>query len=461
MKNFCRHALRAGLGVSCLLSASLFMSNVSLAKVPDAEAAKLKGELTPLGAIKAGNAEGTIPAWTGGITTPPSGYTPGTHHLDPFATDKPLFKITAQNLAQYEAKLSPGQIAMLKRYPDTWFLTVYPTQRSGSLPQRLYDAAIANSTSASLVEDGNGVLSAREGIPFPIPQNGLEAIWNHLLRYRGDTVVREVGQVAPTAGGSYTMVRIADETLWAYMQKGATLESINNRLAYFIQTVTAPPRLAGTILLVHETLNQKLEPRDAWTYNPGQRRVRRAPNVAYDNPGTASDAQRTSDQLDMFNGAPDRYDWKLVGRKELYVPYNNYKLHSDKVNESDIIKAGHINPELTRYELHRVWQVEATLKAGTSHIYKRRTFFFDEDSWQAVVVDQYDNRDQIWRVSEAYPINYYEVPLIWDTLQVHYDLQNGRYLAFGLNNESKVEKFNVPLDEGNFSPDALRREGRR
>jgi Protein of unknown function (DUF1329) len=437
------------------------LSGPAQGKVPAEAAARLERELTPLGAIRAANDDGRIPAWEGGILRPPAGYRPGSHHVDPYPDDAPLFTITAANLGQYAAKLSPGQIAMFERYPETWRLPVYPTRRSASLPQRIYDKTIANATTAELTPDGNGVLNAAEGIPFPIPQNGLEAIWNHLLRYRGVSVHRQIAQVTPTAGGDYTEVRIDEKAVYLYAQEGATVASIDNRLAYLLQSVTAPPRLAGTILLVHETLNQKAELRQAWTYNPGQRRVRRAPNIAYDNPGTASDGQRTSDQLDMFNGAPDRYDWRLLGRRELYVPYNNYRLHSDSLAHNQIIRAGHIDPAYTRYELHRVWEVEATLKEGVSHIYARRQFFFDEDSWQIVVADHYDRRDQLWRVGEAYTINYYENPLLWETLLCVYDLQNGRYLAFGLNNELGVDRFGVGLEPADFTPDALRRRGRR
>ena len=383
------------------------------------------------------------------------------HHPDPFAADKVLFTITAANVEQYADKLSAGQMAMFKRYPKSWSMSVYPTRRSASLPQRVYDAAIANATTAELAAGGNGVLDASGGVPFPIPKNGVEAIWNHLLRYRGETVRQVEGQVAPTAGGAFTLVKLEQEILFPYHLPGATIAGINNRLAYLLQTVTAPARLAGSILLVHETLNQVREPRLAWLYNPGQRRVRRAPNVAYDNPGTASDGQRTNDQNDMFNGAPNRYGWTLLGRREMYVPYNSYKLHSPDLNYDDIVKPGHVNPEHLRYELHRVWVVEAKLKQGTSHIYARRTFYIDEDSWQVLAVDQYDGRGQIWRVSEAHPINYYEVPLVWHTLQVHYDLQNGRYLAFGLTNQEPIDEFNVKLSVRDFRPEALRRRGRR
>ena len=240
-----------------------------------------------------------------------------------------------------------------------------------------------------------------------------------------------------------------------------TEESLNNVIAFFIQKVVAPARLAGGILLVHETLDQNKEHRKAWIYNPGQRRVRRAPNVAFDNPGTAADGQRTSDQFDMFNGSPERYNWQLVGKKEMYVPYNNYRLQSPELKFSEILKPLHINPEYPRYELHRVWVVEATLKDGARHVYKRRTFYIDEDSWQILAVDQYDNRDQIWRVSEGFAMNYYDVPNLWTTMEVHTDLQSGRYLAIGLDNEYQPYNFNVTFSPQDYTPAALRKAGRR
>ena len=237
--------------------------------------------------------------------------------------------------------------------------------------------------------------------------------------------------------------------------------SVGNVLAYFEQKVTAPARLAGTILMVHETLDQVKESRRAWVYNTGQRRVRRAPQVAYDNPGTASDGMRTSDQLDMFNGGIDRYDWKLVGKREVYVPYNSYKLHSDSLKVADIVTPLHINQEHSRYELHRVWVVEATLKEGKRHIYAKRRFYVDEDSWAVLVVDQYDNRDRLWRVSEGHSINYYDILSFWSTLEVHMDLLSGRYLAHGLDNENEMYDFSYQSKSSDYTPAALRRRGRR
>ncbi|MGH8494929.1 MAG: DUF1329 domain-containing protein [Gammaproteobacteria bacterium] len=445
--------------------ASIGYANGAVAALSEQDAARLGDELTPLGAESGANADGSIPAWEGGITSPADAGFPdfetGGHHPDPFADDEVLFSIDARNMAQHADLLSPGQQAMLKAYPS-FHMNVYPTHRSAAFPERIYEAIRENATQAELTDDGNGVENAIIGIPFPIPQNGLEVIWNHILRYRADAARRHIAQAPVTRSGDYTLVRFNDRFLFPYVLPGATVEGLDNVIIYFIQEVVAPPRLAGEILLVHETLDQAREHRKAWLYNPGQRRVRRAPNVAFDNPGTAADGLRTSDQFDMYNGSPERYDWALVGKREMYVPYNSYPLHSGELDYSDILKPLHMNPDHLRYEKHRVWVVDATLKEGTSHVYKRRTFYIDEDSWQILLVDCYDNRDQIWRVQEGHVINYYDVPNLWTTVEATYDLQSGRYLTLNMTNEESITyDFDVSYSVSDFSPSALRRLGTR
>ena len=455
----CTVATTARAGAALVLGCALVAVPVA-AQTPADQIARLGADLTPLGGERSANAEGTVPEWTGGITEPPAGYTVGEHHRDPYPGDQPLFVISAANLDEHRDRLSIGHQRMLETYPS-FRMPVYPTRRSASAPQRIYDATRRVAATATLVDDGNGVGGAVIGIPFPIPANGQEAVWNHLLRYRGESVACVIGLAAVTRGGAYTLVKNSLEVELRYSLPGMTLEELGNTMIYYKQKVLAPARLAGDIVLVHETMNQIREPRSAWTYNPGQRRVRRAPNIAYDNPGTSSDGLRTADQVDMFNGAIDRYDWTLAGKREMYVPYNAYRLHGDGVTFDDILKPLHVNPDLLRYELHRVWVVDATLKDGASHIYKRRTMYIDEDSWQILVADIYDNRDELWRVSEGHVINYYEKPLIWPTLEVHTDLQAGRYLAFGLNNEFPMCVWDPSLKSRDFTPAALRREGRR
>jgi len=448
------------LRIGAALVLGCVLASPATAEIPAEDIARLGDDLTPLGGERAGNAEGTIPEWDGGITEPPAGYVVGEHHRDPYAGDRPLFVINAANLDEHRDRLSVGHQRMIETY-STFEMPVYPARRSASVPQRIYDATREVAATAHLVDDGNGVDGAVIGIPFPIPSNGLEVIWNHLLRYRGETVACVIGQAAVTRGGAYTLVKNSLEIELRYSLPGMTVEELGNTMILYKQKTLAPARLAGDIVLVHETINQAREPRNAWTYNPGQRRVRRAPNIAYDNPGTTSDGLRTADQLDMFNGAVDRYDWELVGKREMYVPYNAYRLHGADLSFDDILIPLHVNPEHLRYELHRVWVVEATLKEDARHIYKRRTLYVDEDSWQIMVADIYDNRDQLWRVSEGHLINYYEKPLMWPTLEVHTDLQAGRYLAFGLDNKFPMCTWDSGLTSRDFTPAALRREGKR
>ncbi|CAN7462997.1 DUF1329 domain-containing protein [Pseudomonas sp. LjRoot71] len=443
------------------LALSLMACSVMAAVSPD-EAAKLGTSLTPIGAETAGNADGSIPAWTGGLPKTAGTVDSAGFLSDPFASEQPLFTITAANADQYKDKLTPGQLAMFKRYPDSYKMPVFPTHRSAGAPDFIYSAAKNNATNTKLVEGGNGLENFEQATPFPIPKDGLEAIWNHITRYRGGSVKRLVTQATPQPNGSYSLVYFQDEFTFRGALKDVDASKPSNVLFYFKQRVTAPSRLAGNVLLVHETLNQVKEPRLAWLYNAGQRRVRRAPQVSYDGPGTAADGLRTSDNFDMYNGAPDRYDWKLEGKKEIYIPYNSYRLDSPKLKYSEIIKAGHINQDLTRYELHRVWHVTATLKSGERHIYAKRDFYLDEDTWQAAAIDHYDGRGTLWRVAEAHAQYYYDKQVPWYSVETLYDLLSGRYLALGMKNEEKsAYEFDYPAKESDYTPAALRQAGVR
>jgi hypothetical protein len=449
-----------------LSAAGLLFASLACGAVSPQEAARLGADLTPLGGEKAGNADGSIPAWTGGLKSPaeagfPNYHSPD-HYSDPYANDKPLFTITAANMSQYAAKLSEGHKALFKTYPD-YKMVVYPTHRSGASPQRVYEATKRNATSAKLVPDGNGFTGAIGGTPFPIPQAGVEVFWNHVTRWRGVAAALTVGQAPMTASGSYTLVNFREEFYFQYYDPALTEENqLNNILLFFTQETTAPARLAGEVLLVQETIDQAKESRRAWVYNPGQRRVRRAPNVAFDNPGTNADNLRTTDQFDLYNGSPQRYDWKIVGKKEMYVPYNAYRLQDGKLKYSELLHKNHINQDLARYELHRVWVVDSTLRPGVSHIYSRRTLYVDEDSWQILVIDCYDTRGQLYRVQEGHAMNYYNLPSLWDDLELVMDLSNGRYLALGLQSEEPHSyDFSIKRTPADYQPAVLERRGIR
>lgn len=445
------------------LALSLLATSV-IAAVSPQEAQQLGTTLTPLGAQKEGNADGSIPAWTGGLK-------PGAAPVDangflgnPFASDKPLFVITAANAEQYKDKLTPGQLAMFKRYPDSYKIPVYKSQRTAAVPDNIYALAKKSALNTELSDDGNGLRNFVETryYPFPIPKNGVEVYWNHNNRYRGGNMFRQAAQAAPQANGSYSIVEYDDELSYPQYMDGVDNKQAENIFYFYKQRITAPSRLAGNVVLIHETIDQVKEPRLAWVYNAGQRRVRRAPQIAYDGPGSGADGLRTADNTDLMNGAPDRYDWKLVGKKELYIPYNNYKLWSPSLKYDDIIKPGHINQDLTRYELHRVWHVEATLKAGQRHIYAKRDMYFDEDTWQLAEVDHYDGRGQLWRVAEGYAVNDYERGAPAYAMQGIYDLMAGRYNVLAMTNESKHATFYGKQARMNdYTPAALRNAGVR
>ncbi|MDX1669272.1 MAG: DUF1329 domain-containing protein [Limnobacter sp.] len=448
--------------LSAVAVALLFTAGATHAAVSQKEAAKLGKELTAFGATKAGNADGSIPPYTGGLSEPPAGYVAGEHLIDPYAGEKPLFTITGENADQYKDQLSEGHYQMLKKYP-TFKMNVYPTHRSAAYPDEVLEGIKDNAVNASTVSDGNGLSEYQFGIPFPIPQNGVEAIWNHLAAWRGRSAKREFVHVPVERDGSYVESLIEDTLVFPRalpdFYDAAEDDNIN---FYFYQILKSPARISGNVLLVHETLDQVAEPRRAWQYNAGQRRVRRAPQVAYDAPGSASDGLRTTDNYILYNGAPDRYNWELKGKKEMYIAYNSYQLHSPELTYEEIHTPLHMNPEYLRYEKHRVWVVEATLKEDARHIYAKRTFYIDEDSWQIAVVDHYDGKGELWRVGEAYAMQYYNAGVPFYTAEALYDLQASRYLTIGLTNESEEPYiFGFTPDRDDYSPGGLRRLGVR
>ncbi|MDP9687563.1 UNVERIFIED_ORG: hypothetical protein J2W82_001219 [Pseudomonas mohnii] len=448
---------------SASLALMLLASSVMAAVSPQ-QADQLGTSLTPLGAQKEGNANGSIPAWTGGLPKNAGQVGANGFLADPFASEKPLLIITAQNAEQYKDKLSAGQLALFKRFPQTYRIPVYPTHRSATIPPDIMKLAKDSALHVTSTDDGNNLANFADSgyYAFPIPSNGVEVVWNHITRYLGGSYQRSFIQATPQVNGDYTPVRFEEEQVYPRQVTDLPAGDAQNLLYYYKQRVTSPARLAGTVALVHETIDQVKEPRRAWVYNAGQRRVRRAPQLAYDGPGTASDGLRTADNLDMFNGAPDRYDWKLIGKKEMYIPYNSYRLESSALKYDDIVKAGHLNPDHTRYELHRVWEVEATLKPGQRHVYAKRHMYFDEDSWQLAEVDHYDQKGQLWRVAEGHALYRYDEQASYFAAETLYDLISGRYMVVGLRNEEpRNTEYGLTAKNFEFTPAALRSDGLR
>lgn len=436
-------------------------AGVAMAKVPADQANRLGQDLTPWGAEKAGG-DG-VAAWDGGLTAPPAGVSFNAktqQHVNPFKGDAVKFSVTGANAGQYGDKLTDGHKAMLKQY-SSYKMNVYDSRRTCALPQFVYAANKNNAGVADLTPDGDGVTGGIMGHPFPIANNAMEIVWNSKLRFRNHKITRQFTAAPVQSNGTYSLITVQDEAVLRWSDpKFKNAGELNNISLYFIANTVSPARLAGNVILVHEALNAAAQPRKAWSYNPGTRRVRVAPDISYDNPGTNTDGMTTSDAFDGYNGAMDRYNWGFQGRKVKFIPYNNYDAINAKI--SDFVKPQHLNQDFMRYEPHRTWVVEAKLKPGNRHLYARRVMYFDEDSFTLSASDIYDGRGQLFRFQEIQTANYYHVPLCGAAGETIYDLTSGRYLAGQMRNEQPpVNYFSDELNDNRYTPEAIRSLGVR
>ncbi len=479
------------------------------------EAAKLGNELTPVGGLKAGNADGTIPEWIGGRDFPqelkdikrsqlqeivatlrgmdirgdvesalaaaekndfksasttlrglidklPDGELKNTAKVaeDQIASAaEPIATITKANYKEHADKLTVGHQALFENYPD-YKMNVYEPIRNAFFPEEINKTTKENATRARL-EGTDGVKDAKLGFPFPIPKSGAEAIWNHKLKFRGSAAKRYNDQAIVKPDGDFKLTQVVEDVKFKYANLNEQNDIASSKLlAYYLQEVVSPPRVAGQLILVHETADQTTSGRAAWIFNPGLGRVNRAPDVGYDNPSPGTDGEQFNDQVDVFNGSLDRYNWKLLGKKEMYIPYNSYLMSAPVLKYSDMFRPLHMNQSLPRYELHRVWVVEATLKDGLRHQFKKRVFYLDEDSWSIASVANYDNRDQLWKVQEAHLITAPFVPTVTGIPEVMYDLQSRRYFVTALLNEGEITDWEAQYDDSFFTPSSLKRRAR-
>ncbi len=437
---------------------ALGAASTARAGVPAEEARQLGATLTESGAERAGNADGSIPAYTGGLTTPPPRFVPGSgHRPDPFADEKPLLVIDGKNAAAHADRLSAGAQALLARYP-TFRIEVFPTHRTAAFPRPVLDATVRAATTARTENGGLSLAGVRAAFPFPIPKNGNEAMWNHLVRFTGLCDERRIfAYLVPPSGSP--ILSSSGRVLESYPYWDERAKDLRTYFRFRI-TYDGPPRRAGEGMILVDPVDYFERGRRAWQYLPGQRRVRLGPDLTYDTPNPATNGQQTFDDALLFNGAMDRYDFKLVGKRELYVPYNVYRAVYEASPEQ-LLRPGHLEPSLVRWELHRVWVVEATLKPGKRHVYARRTFYLDEDSWAALLSDSYDARGRLWRVGVAFMAPSYDLPAPWPDPFLHYDLVSGAYALNGWPSAAGFMRHVACPSDAEWSPDALAGAGVR
>ncbi len=456
-------------GALFVAAIALCVAGTASAKVSQAEADRLGKDLTCVGAEKAGNKEGTIPEYSGKwLGTPPGvKYTPnvGQHPVDPYPNDKPVFTITAQNVSQYADKLSDGQKAMFAKYPQTFRMNIYPTRRDFRYPDFVCESAKKNAVAAESTDGGMGIKGAVIGSsPFPIPKDGNELLWNQSLPWRAATeyTVRDIANVLPD--GTISWSRQDNRNLSSITDPkdaGKPLESHGGVMANSIARTLLPERDKNNLSVSQEPVSFVHDKRLAWQYNPGTRRVRQLPEFGFDQPLGGSGAKMTIDSDRLFNGSPERYNWKLIGKREMYVPADSYRIHANTVKYSSLLQKGHENPDYPRYELRRVWILEGTLKPGYRHLYGKRVLFIDEDTWHSLMSDYYDARGKLWQWGY---INYYYAfdMQAWQAgSSFYHDLNSGGYVGYNLFQErEKGPTLNdFSLKPEMFTPEAARQLG--
>lgn len=443
----------------CLLviATVLACAGFALGAISSEDAKKLGTTLTRIGAEKAGNADGSIPEYTGGLTTPPAGFVKRSGlRSDPFPGEKPLFSIDAKNMAQYADKLTEGTKALMKKYPG-FRIDVYKTHRTVAFPEFVWANTVKVAQTAKTAKGGDSLLNAQAGYPFPIPKDGHEAMWNHMTHFAGNAYTLSYDAYnVDSSGGSYLSSRadfLCELPYW---------DTSRAKVEFYARAKSmyaGPPRKNGESNMVWDPLDYTVHLRQAWSYLPGQRRVRVAPDIAFDTPDPGKAGMGTYDDIYIFNGSLERYNWKLIGKKEIYIPYNTYKFSYFQGDVKQAMGTKHLNPDLIRWELHRLWVVEATLKPGKRHIYPKRTFYLDEDSWVALSSDEYDKQGNMYRVGMAHMAPSYDVPAPASAGEVFYDLIANSYaLSFWPRKGIKyVDKF----PEKEFTPDSMSGAGLR
>lgn len=439
-------------GITALVYASIAISAVS-----EQEAAKLGNELTAVGAIKAGNDEGTIPPYTGGLKKIPASFKEGSGiRPDPFSEEQPKFSINASNMSEYEDKLTDGTKALIRNYPD-FRIDVYETHRTSAFPEYILENTKKCAVTAEAYNKGLSMKGCHAGVPFPIPQTGFEAMWNHLTRYQGRSAILNFEAYYVDAGGSRVLTSGGTySTDFPYYDEDPTSDLFSRVKSEYKK----PRRRNGETIMVHDALNPTEQGRRAYIYLPAQRRVKLAPSVNFDTPNPSLGGFATYDDTFIFFGSMERFNFELVGRKEVYVPYNTYEA-AYHTTADELLTANYLNPDHVRWELHRVWEVKATLRDDSRHLYSQRTFYLDEDSWVAIASDQYDQEGKLYRPAFALMTPSYEIPASFSDNFVIYDLNAGVYAINFWTATSGGVEYPEPLPERAWSPSALTGSGIR
>jgi hypothetical protein len=418
-----------------LCSGSALTAGLAGLSVASADAAQdaslLRTTLTPWGAIRAGNADGSIPAWTGGYTTLPQGFKPGDPIGELFPQEQPILTIDSNNVSQYADRLSEGAVDLINRYG--YSIEVFPSHRTHALPQGIIDRIAANVATAGPVPQGwrFGFQGAFGGIPFPILDPD-PLIAGPQVVYNANTQFKGYASKVPFQGWSVNSGQLAFAFSATYLQaypyyQAKSLEEYNGMTFQTNVTYVGPANLVGQALVLYGYTNAALHPQIGWELLNGEGRVRRAPELSFDTPSSQVNDIGNFDELYGFNGSLERYDWKYLGLKEMYVPYNNNKLITTAPQPVHLTHF--IDPKVVRYELHRCHAVEATLHPGERNVDARRIIYIDEDTYSVMLTDNWDSGGNLIRTWINLVVARPDIPATMNIGGFIHNLQTGDYAS--------------------------------
>jgi hypothetical protein len=402
------------------------------AAVTPEQADRLGKDLTPIGAERAGNQDGTIPPYQGG-EAPLPGWSWGKlrSRYSKFKDEQPLFSIDATNVDRYAEHLTDAQITALKTVA-AYRMDIYPPHRTCNIDPGYAERTRQNATEARIGADGWSWQHAKTaGVPFPIPQSGVEAMYNSRMRPQGIgyRVSKGTTMISPRPGSrEFTSYAWAFETfLPSQIVEKASVESDGAIDFYVHYTYTEPAAMRGQAFIGISYENKDPE---SYYYFPGQRRVRRMPNYVFDAPVVGYENQYLNDEQLMLWSTLDRFEYRLVGKKEIYLQNNSLRMHDFDAKREEVFGKSFVNPAYRRFELHRAWVVDARLKPGFQHLAPHRVYYLDEDSWSIAAVTEYDQDGRVWKLMESSQIPIWELggSCGYDAYTI-WDLKGGRYVA--------------------------------
>lgn len=383
------------------------------------QAQRLTHELTPLGAKRMGNG-GDIPPWRGGVSMPPLLYSgPGHWRPDPFPQDTPLLRITPASVQRYRDALPSGLQSLLVNSDFT--LPVYPSRRTASAPAEWYEQTYLNA-----LQQPDRLEQSAGGVPFPMPSNGAEVVSNAILRWQGRHYY-----------GFERLYQISDNQIESW-----PLES------WFVFPFASPRPLSWPER-VSEWEQQRRQPRGdkgetsvALWYSWQERELDNAFHQQHVvslagldvslNRLTAGQPAPGLISPSLLTGQPDQYHWQLLGKRELLIPYNNYRLSEPDAGYAAFLRPGLPDFSRLRFEKHRVWVVDGVLKSRQTAEYGKQVLYIDEDSWAVVMADRYSKNGTLVSVAMALLTTAYEVPAVIAEHYLEFDRQHNRYRFQGL-----------------------------